>query len=441
MSTVPEPPDDRDDDLPDLEFPPPAALGRELRPDERPAQRWAQLRQKLGNRLAWKSPIDAVPDLLRVRSLPPMPWPAEWGELARRCRTYPGDLVGLVGGEGSGKTQFAIQLCRAFVAEQRGAVCWLPLELLPPDIDLRIVANLTKRHTVEIREAWPERQIVSALATVNDRWVYIDRATTIAAQLENIRLTIKAAIEIYGAPPLVVVDYIQILSFLDDAREMRGAMAQAVEALRRLAEETGAIILAISQTSRGNAPALRGQVEHDSAADVSGSGAESAQLERAAATQIVLNVFKADDVPSLDVHANITKARHSGLEGRTGFRYHKAGGSWEELDHLPATPVEVKAEVKRRKRRKPAEDGTPKAEPTPTAARADINRDRAEEAASARRAAVIDALRAAGAAGMGGRDLRRVKNAGAPRRLRDTLGELEAGHRVRADGGRYYFVK
>lgn len=439
MSTLPEPPDDRD--LIDFGPPPPAGLSRELRADDRPAKRWAHLRERLGGRLAWLSPIDAVPELVRVRALPSMPWPLEWGEIARRCRSYPGDMIGLVGGEGSGKTQFAIQMARAFIAAERGAVCWANLELLPTDVDLRIVANLTKRHVVEIREGWPERQIVSALATVNDRWVYVDRAATVDGQLANIDETIKAAIEIYGAPPLVVVDYLQILGLLADAREQRGAMAQAIEALRRMAERHRCWILAISQTSRGNAPALRGQVEHESAADVSGAGAETAQLERAAAVQIVLNVFKGDDTPILDVHVNVSKARHTGAEGRTGARYHKAGGVWEELDHLPATPVEIKAEVKKRKRRKPAEDGTPKAEPTPTAARADINAERAEEAASARRAAVIAALRAAGAEGMGGRDLRRVRGSGSPTRLQATLRELEAAGRVQLDGGRHYFVK
>lgn len=419
----------------------PEALARDLRPDERAADRWARVRDKVnGGRVAplkFASPADAIADTMAARTAPRLAWPAEWGDLARRCRSHPGDLLVVVGGPGSGKTQFGVQLGRSVVAAERGAVLWSPLELTPADLNLRIAANLSRRHVTEIRDHWPEQQLRAAVATVTDRWIYVDRATSMLEQLELYRIFIDAASQIYQAPPVLVVDYFQILALMANGHEERGAAARATEALRMLAEESRSWIVAISQPSRANTPALAGKVEIESATDLIGVGAESAQLERAAAVQIVLNVFKADDATELDTQWNVPKARHSGFEGRTGARYHKEGGVWVELDHLPATPLEVKAEVKKRKKRKNGDDG----EATPRAAREELNLGRADQAASARRAALVEALRNAGAHGLGGRDVRKVKGSGSAHRAHATLVELATAGRVQQDGGRWYFVK
>ena len=439
MQTLPHP-DDNDLDFGELRAPP--ALARDLRPDERAIDRWARVKAKINasrtSPLAFTSPIDAVPATIAARTMPRLAWPAEWGDLGRRCRSYPGDLIGVIGGPGSGKTQFGVQLGRAVVAAERGCVLWSPLELKPADINLRIAANLSRQHVAEVRERWPEQQLRAAVATVTDRWIYVDRAATMVDQLEIYRIFVDAAAQIYQAPPVLVIDYLQILALMADGREERSAAARAIEALRVLAEDLGAWIVLISQPSRSNTPALAGKVEIEAATDLIGVGAESSQLERAAAVQIALNVFKADDAAELDAHWNVTKARHTGAEGRTGARYSKAGGVWIELDHLPATPTEVKAEVKRRKRRK-ADDGG--GEATPRAAREEINGTRAELAASARRVALIEALRAAGDRGLGGRDVRKVKGSGSAHRAHATLVELATAGRAYQDGGRWYLSR
>lgn len=431
--------DDIGDDFGDH---PPEALARDLRPDERATDRWARAAAKVnaGRAMALRfaSPIDMVPATLAARTAPRLAWPAEWGDLARRCRSYPGDLIGVIGGPGSGKTQFGIQLARAIVAAERGCVLWSPLELTPADINLRIAANLARRHVSEVRERWPEQQLTAAVATVTDRWRYVDRAATLVDQLEIYRIFVDSAAQIYQAPPVLVIDYLQILAIMGQGHDERSAAARAIEALRLLAEDLRCWIVLISQPSRSNTPALAGKVEIEAATDLIGVGAESSQLERAAAVQIALNVFKADDAAELDAHWNVTKARHTGAEGRTGARYCKEGGVWIELDHLPATPLEVKAEVRRRKRRKAGEDA---GEATPRAARAEINGSRAELAASARRVALLDALRAAGDRGLGGRDVRRVKGSGSAHRAHATLVELATSGRVAHDGGRWYLLK
>lgn len=428
MQNVPQP-DDHDDEF----GAGPEVFARELRADDRVTARWQGEREKAAkaSRSApgWRSPIDAMPAIVAARAMPRMPWPTDWSEFERRVYVYPGDLVGVVGGPGSGKTQWGVQLGRAFAAAGRGCVLWDPLELSEADICLRIAANLTRRHVAEIRDSWPEQQIASALATVSDRWRFVDLSPTLAGHVAGLEVEIEAAKRIYQAPPLAIVDYAQCLAHLSDVREVRGATAQALEELRKLALRTQCYLVVLSQTSRSNTPALAGRVKFESASEAIGTAAESSEFERACASTIQLSVFKADDVSELDAHILVSKARHTGREGIFGARYHKAGGHWEELDHLPVTPLEVTAETKKAKRRKKGADGE---DPSPPRTRTEMNAEKAEEAASARRAAVIAALRAA-PEGLIARALRKVRGAGSPRRLQQTLDELQAAGRVRCD--------
>lgn len=426
-----------------LAYPPddwgaPAAPERQLGADDRVSARWASALERANKgkvgaaALSIRTPLGTLGEVMERRTLPPMPWPAGWHELARRCRTNPGDLTTLVGGTGSGKTQFAIELARAFAAAGKGCVVWAPLEIEPPDLSIRIVANLTHTHAMEIRDHWAQAQIANALATVTDRWIYVDvpRDAPLEAQLLAIDTAVGMATQIYSAPCQLVVDYVQLMA---DTEDQRAAVTASMRGLERTTVRHRCYSIVLSQTSRANQPALAGRVAVESATDLVGAAAETSLVERSSANVVVMNVFKADDVPSLDAHLNASKCRNTGLEGKIGARYHKAGGWWEELDHLPATPLEVDAEVKKAKRA-----GTPEA---PSEARDVLNAGRSSAAADKRREAIVAALRAAGSGGTTARDLRRVRGAGSPARLRETLDELAKNGRAVAREGRWVLIQ
>ncbi len=429
--TIAHPNDDQEADFGDAHQ---SVIERPLSADDRVSARWTSALERAnkgrGAPLRLPSPIDELPETLKVRTLPAMPWPATWGEMARRCLTLPGDMLAVVGGTGSGKTQWGIQLARGFVASGRGCVLWAPLELTTAQLNLRIVASLAAQHVMDIRE-WPEQQLTNALATVTDRWRYVDLVRSgPEAQIAAMDIAVEMATQIYGAPPMLVIDYVQKLT--RGAQDKRAALSDACETLREMTARRGCYTVALSQTSRANAPLLAGRMDIANATDAVGSGAESSELENASANTLVMNVFKADDAPSLDAHWLLSKLRHVPYEGKIGARYHKAGGVWEELDHLPATPLEVEAEVKKSKRA----NGSA----SPHEARTSINASRADAAASKRREAIVAALRRAGGEGMGTRELRKVKGSGSAGRLRETMEELERGGRVRLSMGRWVLV-
>jgi KaiC/GvpD/RAD55 family RecA-like ATPase len=354
---------------------------------------------------------------MRKKAQPTMPWPAQWTELAKRARLYVGECAGIVGPTGGGKTSFALQIAIAARGD-RIPVLWSPLELDPPEIDLRLVANMRGIHTARVRDEWDRDQIAADLTAVEDLWRYVPRERSVEKQIEAYRVAIRICKAFYRKPPLLVIDYIGKLA--RNSRDPRLATADAAESIRELtvAEECYTLILA--QPSRANNSTLTGERELESATQAIAVAGESSEIEHACAVMLGLNVFKQDDRDELDAHILVTKARGTGREGREGFRFHKPGGVWKALDHLPPTPMEIAAKVKR--------DKKDKARPEPStkeSARNDLNLDRASDADGERRNRIMGALHRAGMIGLTVRELRKVPGTGRSQRLAQSLQELE----------------
>jgi threonine dehydrogenase-like Zn-dependent dehydrogenase len=131
-------------------------------------------------------------------------------------------------------------------------------------------------------------------------------------------------------------------------------------------------------------------------------------------------VFKVDDADALDAHALVSKARNTGREGREGFRFHKAGGVWEELAYLPASPLQVQTAVKA------AKSDRSRTEPaTFDSVKADLNAVARGSADASRRLMIRRALTGAGPLGLSSHDLARVVGCGKGMALHASLQELE----------------
>jgi len=407
-----------DDELPDFGSPEgevTTAAGvpfPRMRANPRLAEAWAA-RVEHHNRRAsasykFQSPAASVDELIKLRTMPVLPLPPSWTRTARRVRAYPRDVVGIVGSQGGGKTSFAIQWLLGAIGRGHPGL-WAALELTPPEIDTRIVGNMHGVHASTVRDSWPRSKIDHSLAAIVDSWHYVDKTPRREGpekQIAAMRAAISVAWEVYRMPPVTVVDHIGKLTI--GTRDRHAATTEALEMLRELAEDTDSIVLALSQGSRANQGVLTGRVDVDSASDAMGVAADSRAFEEDCSYVIALAVFKADDKLRLDVHALFTKCRHTGLEGREGFQFSKPGGQWFELDHLPATPSEIKAEGAREKREKHRVAPPRNTEQI----RVDLNASRAGDAAAMRRAKILEAVRRHGALGIAYHDLRRQPGVG-----------------------------
>lgn len=394
-----------------------------VRPNAKLAEQWtasiasANAGISASKRLEFVSPLGALDDLIRKRGMPSLPWPESWPELGKRARLYTGEICGLIGPTGGGKTSFAIQM--AIAAMAKGIpVLWNPKELDAPELDLRIVANMMGIHTARIRDEWTRDQISHALANVDDLWRFVDNVRDVEGQLDAYRTAIKLAKRIYQRPPLLVIDYIG--KFARGAKDPRLAIADASDEVLHIirAEECFGVMLA--QPSRSNNANLTGKNDFENATDAIQVAGESSEIEHACSVMLGLSVFKVDDAMELDAHVLVSKARGTGREGREGFRFSKPGGVWKELDYVPATPTEVAEKVKRDKKDKSRIEP-----PTKITARAEVNADRASASDVERKRRISDALRRAGMIGLSAKELRKVPGTGRAQRLQQSLQELE----------------
>lgn len=409
-----------------------------MRPNQKLVEKWAeetaQQNEKLGAKDKFPSPLQCLDEIMRRRGLPLFSWPAAWPELGRRCRAYSGDVVIVTGPTGAGKTSFAIQVALSFTGNGI-PVLWCALELDPTQITERIVANLHGVHTMVIKEQWTRERIAHSLAAIDDMWRFVDRIMDTEAQLAALRRAIALVWRIYRVKPLVVIDYLGKLSSM--ARDIRMATIQAAESVRALAVDEECFVLMLAQPSRAKNQALTGKVEHASAADTSGSAAESGEAENAAAIEINLEVFKADDTMTLDARWHVAKSRHVGHEGQVGSRFSKPGGVWSELDYVPAHPLQVKAAEEAEKKDK--HRTTPARKPTEI--RADLNAARAGDVEAAQRVALVDAIGRHGMLGMEHGELRKIRGAGRGPALQRQVQELErTGTIEKTPAGRWRLV-
>lgn len=406
-----------------IHFPP-------IRPHEKLGETWDRVLLEENRRrervFRYQSPLGALTDLERKLGQPQLPWPDAWPELGKRARLYTGEVLGIVGPTGGGKTSFALQLAIACRAEGI-PVLWNPLELSPAEVNIRIVANMEGVHTSRIRDEasgitkgeWSIAMIASRLAAIEDLWHYVPREGDFDRQMDSWRHAIRVAKRVYRRPPILFVDYIGKLA-RGAGRDPRFVIADGAEQARVIAEEEECYVAILAQPSRSNNAVLTGKAEISSAADAIGVAGETGEIEHACSVLLGLNVFKADDAEELDAHILVTKARGTGREGRQGYRFCKPGGVWKELDLLPATPTEIEARNKKDQR-----DKSRAVKPSKEVTRQELNVERRDTAESERRRRIMGALQRAGQDGMTSLELRKTPGTGRTQTMNKTLQDLE----------------
>jgi hypothetical protein len=406
-----------------------------MRPNAKLSEAWARAvedrNKKHKSRHALISPVDVVSSMLEMRKLPKMPWPSEWPELERRCRTYVGECVAFVGSIGGGKTQKGVQMSRAVMGAGM-PVNWANLELGREQVTARIMANMNGEHAMHVLDNWSEQQLRHQVAAFGDLFHFVDRYDSTDEQLQAMRDGIEIAKSVYRTPVLTVVDHIGQL--ITDAKDARLEMLRVGKQLEKMALETQTWILILAQGTKAGQQLLTGKIEIEAAADAIGAAAESQIMQQVCSNVIVSVLYKADDAAELQGRDLVAKARWTGLEGQIGTEYVKEGGVWGELDHLPPTPQKIAAEGEKQKK------DTHRTEPpmSPVEIRKALNVSAAGDAAALRRAALLKAIAERGMYGLEQHAMRAIRGIGRGGQLAQDLQELaRSGAIDRAPGNRW----
>jgi hypothetical protein len=407
-----------------------------LRESTKLADAWAKEveahNKKARKRHVMASPLDVVGSMIKMRGMPTLPWPAAWPQLGRRARTYVGECNAFVGSIGGGKTQWAIQMSLA-VSGAGLPVLWGNLELGREQIIARILGNMHGEHAMNVLDNWPESKIRHQIKVVTDMWHFVDRYDDTDEQIDAFRDAIDVVQKIYRLPCMFVVDHMgQLIAESADRLEM----LRVGKKFERLALDTKTWGLLLAQGTKSGQQLLTGRADVESAADAIGAAAESSIMQQVASNVIVSQLYKADDSMVLMGRNLLSKARWTGMEGQIGARFSKPGGVWTELDYLPATPTEVKAENEKAKKDKHRAGPAP----TPAATRADLDSARAGNADAARRVWALDFLSSRGMMGATWQDMQSAPGVGRQHALAATMQELERSGQIEKTGDRWRIV-
>ena len=273
---------------------------------------------------------EIVAKIWELRNEPLVPLEIGEGPIAS---VYLGGIALLNGGTGTGKTSLAMEVAIRH-AVHRGPALVVSLELPDRIIGARIVgircdASWTSVLGGEVSREhmlgqWPER-----LRIIERRDATIDNVTDALMAIRR---------EYPGEPPLVVVDYVQIMD--NEEREIRRRVAKAMEALAKLAEDNRAVVLALSQGSRSSSRQLAGGSVGRETAD---AGAEAAELERWSVCTIAIGGHAPADGEWCAVDLSIGKGRIGGGDMVFPARYCGRNGAWRLAGDARAA-ADVRAE-------------------------------------------------------------------------------------------------
>lgn len=238
---------------------------------------------------------------------------------------WPG-LTILNGNPGAGKSQWALQIALAAAAAGVPTL-FIGLELDRPQLIARLLGLITNRPWSGLYQCndpsrAPDR-LAAALregAILRELPLQLEVGNPYGWRGDTLYSRVAAMQAEYGKSPLVVLDYLQIIS---GEGELRQRIAQAAYQGRAAAREFNAVVLCISSVARQNynMVALRngkgdGLIEKDDIppqippSDFIGIGKESGEIEYSADTVLALcREAQQNDRPTRDTWIAIAKQR------------------------------------------------------------------------------------------------------------------------------------
>jgi len=250
-----------------------------------------------------------------------------FSHLEKIIRGLPPGIFVIAAPPSAGKTTYVIQLADQVAQLNKTPVLFFSYEQSPYDLWVKSIARLSKIagspiKNEDIKEGKQTARVGEAAKTYKGfaKWIKViegDRQHTV----KRIRLLAQREKMKTGKPPVIVIDYLQILPVDDPGQDKRVAVDFLVSDLRRIARDIGSPIIAISAMSRA---------EYDK---VKMSGfKESGGIEYGADIASILSVEGEDNEGAVrTVALNIIKNRN-GRRGKVGMTYDMTHDYFEERD-------------------------------------------------------------------------------------------------------------
>jgi hypothetical protein len=264
----------------------------------------------------WRFAREVVADIERLKDQRPVPLTLGRHQL---LELEPGGIAVVVAAAKRGKTSCVICMLLEH-AYDRGPAIACSLELPAREFVSRAIGTRTDTSWRGVLHGGVTRDRM--LEVLPDRFAVIDRAN---ASLAALRTAIDDLALIHPNQPILCgVDYLQLVQ--SDERDPRAKVDDVMRKLDALARDTGAVIIALSQSSRGASRQLAdGSRIGAEAAD---AGAESASIERWATAIIALGQASEDEGTGSVVELSIAAQRMDRGDVVETALYQGVSGRW-----------------------------------------------------------------------------------------------------------------
>ncbi len=242
-------------------------------------------------------------------------------------------LTTVMGPPGAGKTAWVVDLALR-MARAGLSVLIASLELEADELEARFAGVILGVPWSDIVCGRVHRdQIRACLTDLQIRIISCEEMPRDGTAMAAIASTSRAMAEAHGAPPLLIIDYLQELARGTDATSLRAKIGDIATALRGMAQDLDCPLIAVSSIARTYYSAKRRE-EFRAAKDATvylAAAKESGDVDFAAAVVLFLDVDQEiDDGQEYRLaQIAVAKARH-GIPGKfAGARFHGATGRWQ----------------------------------------------------------------------------------------------------------------
>jgi replicative DNA helicase len=192
----------------------------------------------------------------------------------------------LIGGTGSGKTQWALQVA-LHTARAGRPVVYIGLELGPEDLTARVLGLQTGTPWSALFRGTDSdtlgRAIHQGERALRELPLWLEFAPPYGWQADRM-LTLARA----HRPALLVLDFLQVVAPQDPREDARARVGRVSYLARALGRDLGVAVLALCSTARGNYADFDVPVDEVKPSALLGSGKESGEIEYSADTVMVL---------------------------------------------------------------------------------------------------------------------------------------------------------
>jgi replicative DNA helicase len=165
----------------------------------------------------------------------------------------PGQLVILAARPAMGKTTLAMNIAEHAATHGGARVAFFSLEMINKQLGMRMLSRATQVHQQRVRvgrvsQAEFER-LHDTSVRLRETKIYLDDEGSISVQ--EIRARCRRLARELGGLDLVVIDYLQLIEIVNGSDNRANDLAAVSRALKTLAKELHAPVIALSQLNRG----------------------------------------------------------------------------------------------------------------------------------------------------------------------------------------------